>query len=118
MSYCSVVLYHCRSTPGGCSNISLCALLGHVPALLEVCTACKYNEKTGVHLRVLRLVNKEMSRVALLAMKSFTLILKGQAQDTVVDSASLLGHTRLTALGVHLRLSGAYILNDMTLYRL
>lgn len=79
-------------------------LVGHmaqVPPLLEACVS-----KDIAALRSVRLVNKEASHVALLGLRTYTLTLKGDVQDTNVIGTSLLQRTTLEVLQVHLRLSG------------
>lgn len=81
--------------------VDLVALCQHAPPLLKACI-----EDDLAALRALRLVNKECSRVALLGLTSYTLTLKGDAEDTNVGGASLLQQTRLEDLEVDLVLSG------------
>lgn len=57
-------------------------------------------------LKELRLVSKEVSQVAMLGFKTFTLTLRGADGDTDVDRASLLQKAKLRHLAVHLRISG------------
>lgn len=82
-------------------NMDLIELLQSVPQLLDACV----QGKTAV-LRNLRLISKEASKVALLALRSFTLTLKGGAKDTDVNGAGVLSHTCLKNLSVHLAESG------------
>lgn len=81
--------------------IDLAVLLEHVPPLLEACIC-----NQAASLRLLRLVNKEWSRVVLLGLRSYTVTLKGEPADTNVNGASLLQQTKLQSLEVHLLLSG------------
>lgn len=76
-------------------------LLEQVPPLLEACI-----DDNVEALRTLRFVSKEASRVAMLALKTYTLTLKGDAKDTNLCGARLLRTARLATLTVHLRISG------------
>lgn len=82
-------------------EMDLIALMRKVPRLR---TACVPDEITAV--RILRLVNKEASRVALLSLRSYTLNLQGLASDSNISGASLLQQTHLDMLTVNLTLSG------------
>lgn len=86
-------------------DMDLVALLEHVPPLLD---ACLLDNVAAV--RRMRLVKKEASRVALLALKSYTLKLKGSAKDTNVGGARLLQHAHLQHLTVQLHLTGGHTL--------
>lgn len=57
-------------------------------------------------LRCLRQVSKEVGRHALLAVRKYTLTLRGEEKDTNVSGASLLQRAKLSELVVHLRLTG------------
>lgn len=57
-------------------------------------------------MRSLRLVSKSISPLALLALRKYTLTLKGDDKDTNVSGASLLQQAKLSDLIVHLRLTG------------
>lgn len=76
----------------------------HVPPLLDACLLDKVEA-----VRSMRLVKKEASRVALLALKSYNLKLEGSAKDTNVSGARLLQHTHLQHLSVRLHLTGGHI---------
>lgn len=92
--------------------MDLVTLLQHVPALLHACVDNKLNfcrDEENAHIRTLRLVNRELSCVAPMGLKSFTLTLKGiseRSRDTNMGSAVLLQHARLKLLKVHLLLTG------------
>lgn len=81
--------------------MSLFDLLQRVPQLLDACV-----QDSIRLLRSLRLVSKEASKVALLALRSYTLTLKGDAKDSNVNGARLLSHTHLETLDLHLAVSG------------
>lgn len=73
-----------------------------VPPLLDACVC----DDTAA-LSTLRLVSKEASQVALVALRSYTLVLKeGNNGCRSVSGANLLQHTRLQTLNVHLLLTG------------
>lgn len=84
------------------------AVLQRVPHLLHACVADYIPA-----LRVLRLVSKEASQVALLALRSYTLTLKGKAKDTNVGGVRLLRHTSLSNLSVCLRSTGKFACNNL-----
>lgn len=79
-------------------------VFGRVPHLLD---ACVHNGATAV--RTLRLVNKDLSVVALQALRSYTLTLEGGGMDTNVEGASLLQKTQLQRLNIKLLLSGMWV---------
>lgn len=81
--------------------MDLAALWEHVPHLLEVCVCDNIPA-----LRDLRLVSKEASRVALLGLRSFTLMLRGIDGYKTVSGAALLRGTQLWNLDVDLLMSG------------
>lgn len=90
-------------TPGP-TFMDLAALWEHVPHLLDVCVC----DNIPV-MRNLRLIRKEASKeasVALLGLRSFTLMLKGIDGYQTVSGASLLRSTQLRKLDVHLLMSG------------
>lgn len=57
-------------------------------------------------LKGLRLVSKEVSQMAMLGVKTFTLTLRGADGDTDIDRASFLQKTKLHSLSVRLGVSG------------
>lgn len=83
--------------------MDLVGLLGSVTALLDACICDKV-----AAIRIMRLVNKEASQVALLALKSYTLRLRGTEDSIKVNGASLLQQTHLKKLRVRLVLSGMF----------
>lgn len=80
--------------------MDLIALLQHVPTLLEACI-----EDNTAAVMTMRLVCKEASRFAMLALKTYNLWLTNSANDTNVDGSRLLQQAHLRRLKVHLRLS-------------
>lgn len=122
LSKCSVYLKHLRyHTPTqvipdlsplsswimertACRNLGLSSLLGKVPHLLDACVS-----HNSVALPSLRLVNREASNVALLALRSYTVRFEGETTDTNLGGASLLQRTHLQHLNVRLCLSGRLI---------
>lgn len=90
----------CRSS----RFMDLVALLEHVPDLREACTS-----GDDATLKTLRLVSKETGRVALMALKSFKLYLKGRSNDSNVSVARLLRHACLVDLTVLLTLTSEFI---------
>lgn len=101
------VHYPCQTSEKACEVVYACSdmdfveILERVPPLLEACIA---GEDTA--LRRLRLVDKEFCRIALLALKIYTLTLKGSPTDTIVCGARFLRQTQLQDLHVYLGLSG------------
>lgn len=83
--------------------MDLVGLLEQIPTLLHMCVG----DEIAV-LKVLRLVGKRFSKIALKALKTYTLTLTGSSKDTNVSGARLLRHTQLQALNVSLDLSGMY----------
>lgn len=79
-------------------------LLGQSSPLRQACV--QDNESV---LCDLRLVSKDASRFALLALNTYTLRLKGDTQDINVGGARLLRQTKLRDLNVHLLLSGRWL---------
>lgn len=93
--------------------MDLVTLFQRVPPLLHACIDSNIKLDRGsdiAHLRALRLVNKECSRVAPLGLSAYTLTLKGfpgNGKDTHVGGkTTLLRHARLKSLEVNLLLSG------------
>lgn len=83
------------------AGVHLVDLWQQVPPLLS---ACLCDDLPA--LRVLRLVDKESSRSAMLGLKSYTITLVGTDGDTTSGVANLLQQARLHSLGVSMRLSG------------
>lgn len=102
------------------SSMDFVSLLRHVPQLLFSCInddkigphrprALTLIVNTDVRFRVLRLLSKECSKVALTGLRFFSLNLRGSphgVQDTNIHSAKLLQHACLQSLDVKLLLSG------------
>lgn len=86
----------------------LLALGGHSPVLQALACTDGYIAS----LRCLRMVNKEISQLALLGLETFSLTLKGVDSDTCVKRASLLKQTKLSELNVHIRLTGTCHLGE------
>lgn len=82
-------------------EMNLVEVLEIVPMLLHMCDLSSYDV-----VRLMRLVNKEASRVALLALNTYSLCLQGDSTDTNVSGSSLLRQADLHFLDVHLTLSG------------
>lgn len=82
-------------------EVSFEEVLEQVPRLLDACVGEDISA-----LRRLRLVSKEASRVALLAIQTYTLTLKGTRTDTNIGGAGMLQATRLRELTVRLHLTG------------
>lgn len=80
--------------------MDLVTLLEHVPPLREACVS-----KDNATLKAMRLVSKEVGRVALMGLTSFILYLKGRDNDSPISVARLLQHARLKELTVLLTLS-------------
>lgn len=78
-------------------------LFRRVPALLEACRG--NNDRDEASLK-LRLINREASQVALRALQTYYLDLRGEFSDSVVSGAKLLQATRLHTFKVYLQLSG------------
>lgn len=78
-------------------------LLEHISFLCEACIG-----DTTLAMRSMRLVSKEASRVALLALTSYHVTLEGGIMDTHVNRASLLQNTYLKTLSVTLHMSGEH----------
>lgn len=79
-------------------------LLGQSSPLRQACV--QDNESV---LCDLRLVSKDASRFALLALNTYTLRLKGDSQGTNVGGARLLRQIQLRDVNVHLLLSGGWL---------
>lgn len=88
--------------------MDLAGLMERVPPLLDACVSEKIDA-----LQNLRLVSKDASRVALLDLRSYTLTLKGFEGYKNVSGASMLQHTHLQNLSVHLLLSGGFQAGDI-----
>lgn len=88
------------------TDMDFITLLEQVPALLHMCV-CGHGFLQRC-VGTLRLINKDASRVALLALTFFKVSLKGQPKDTNVRRASLLRGAHLTKLNVDLMLSGKH----------
>lgn len=84
-------------------EVSFEEVLEQVPRLLDACVGEDISA-----LRRLRLVSKEASRVALLAIQTYTLTLKGSRTDTNIGGAGMLQATRLRELTVRLHLTGGF----------
>lgn len=95
-----------QQTRSPTKRMDLVTLWERVPPLLD---ACVQDNTDASRLRTLRLVSKEASRVALLALRSYTLVLTdGDHGCRSASGASLLQHTRLQTLNVQLRLTGRW----------
>lgn len=79
-------------------------LLGSLTKVPELLQACAGNNIAD--LRSLRLVSKEFGRIAMQALKKYTLTLKGLAGDTNISGAKLLKQAQLQGLDVSLYMSG------------
>lgn len=84
--------------------MDLAELLEHVPPLLNACICDDI-----LAMRRLRLVGKDCSRIALLALRSYTLTLKGGVRDTNIKGTVLLRQANLKNLTVCLDVSGGYL---------
>lgn len=89
--------------PSTCTDLPM--LLGGDSPLIQA-LACSSDYTAS--LKCLRLVSKEVGRLALLGLREYTLSLQGNGDDTNVNAASLLQHAKLSKLTVHLRLTGDY----------
>lgn len=89
----------------GIMEVTFASILHQVPSLLEACIAQEVSA-----LRRLRLVSKEISRVALQGLTSYTVSLKGVANDTNVGGSRLLQQTCLRELTVYLQLTGGHMM--------
>ncbi|MEW5298310.1 MAG: hypothetical protein WDW36_001450 [Sanguina aurantia] len=89
--------------PGG--EVGLSELFRRVPALLEACSGNKDRDEA---LLKLRLLNREASQVALRALKTYYLDLRGEFSDSIVAGATLLQATRLHTFKVYLQLSATF----------
>lgn len=97
--------------------MDLISLLEHVPPLLHACAhqhpsgGLMFSKYDMPHVRNLRLVSKEASRIAPLALRGYTLTLRGDAwrKDTHDKAVTVLKLTKLGSLEVDLSLSGKEI---------
>lgn len=87
--------------PSAHINLSSLLALGGTSPVLQGCI-----DDDTASMRSLRLVSKSLSPLALLALRKYTLTLKGDDTDTNVSGASLLQQAKLSELIVHLRLTG------------
>lgn len=87
-----------------CTKMSLVGLLEKVPALLQACVGDEM-----ASLKRLRLVSKEFCKLALLALKTYTLTLHGSENDTNACGSRLLRQAQLQCLHVSLALSGVWL---------
>lgn len=81
--------------------MDLVALWGKVPPLLDACL-----DSASAAVRTLRLVNKEASKVALFALRSYTLTLTKCKEYNPLWIARLLTVTKLQELRVLLHSTG------------
>lgn len=88
--------------------MDLIALLEHAPALLEACISC-----SSFDVGVLRLINKESSRVALKGLRSYALMLIKSASDTDIRAATLLQRTNLEDFEIMVTLSGGCMYGEV-----
>lgn len=90
--------------------IGLVALLEKVPALLEcvVCghPGCEQRAMRVSAIRALRLVDKESSRMALLALRECSLIMKGGDSDTNLMGTRLLKQANLHHVKLKVAITG------------
>lgn len=123
---CNRFWLHRDATMDTSAAMDLMTLFRRVPPLLQACIwqgKPFSNREEASGLRALRLVCKEASGVALLALRSFTLTLMGPARcpwtsssDTIISGAKLLKETQLKHLKVCLLISGECFVSTFDCY--